>query len=77
VARARRQARRPLGGNEDVDQSADGLDAMKEFANQVHSAYPDMHIVADESYYLEDLAIVVRTLTGTNNGERAGRLQVS
>jgi len=38
---------------------------------QVHTTYPDFHIVVDEAYYQENLAIVVWTVTGTNTGEGA------
>lgn len=51
------------------DQSADGLAAMKEFMAQVHTAYPDFHIVVNESLYGDNLAFLNWTVTGTNTGE--------
>jgi steroid delta-isomerase-like uncharacterized protein len=51
------------------DQSAEGLEEMKEFVSQVHAAYPDFHIVVDESAYGENLAFTHWTVTGTHSGE--------
>jgi steroid delta-isomerase-like uncharacterized protein len=53
------------------DQEAEGIDGMKEFMGQVHTTYPDFRIVADETYFDKDVAIVVWTVTGTNTGEGA------
>ena len=53
------------------DQDIDGLAAMKEFMGPVHTTYPDFHIVINEAYYQENLAIRVWTVTGTNTGEGA------
>lgn len=51
------------------DQDAEGLEEMKEFVGQVHAAYPDFHIVIDESAYGENLAFIHWTVTGTHSGE--------
>jgi steroid delta-isomerase-like uncharacterized protein len=51
------------------DQSTEGVEAMKEFVSQVHAAYPDFHIVVDESAYAENLAFIHWTVTGTHSGE--------
>ena len=53
------------------DQNADGPAAMKDFMRQVHRTYPDFRIVTDETYYDEDVALRVWTVTGTNTGEGA------
>jgi steroid delta-isomerase-like uncharacterized protein len=51
------------------DQGAQGLEEMKGFVSQVHAAYPDFHIVIDESAYGENLAFIHWTVTGTHSGE--------
>ncbi len=51
------------------DQSVEGLEAMKEFVGQVHAAYPDFHIVIDESAYGENVGFIHWTVTGTHSGE--------
>lgn len=53
------------------DQNAEGPAAMKAFMAQVHTAYPDFHIVVDESAYKDGVAFVQWTVTGTNTGEGA------
>lgn len=53
------------------DQSAASPAEMKEFVNQVHAAYPDFHIVVDESAFKENLGFIHWTVTGTNTGDAA------
>jgi len=53
------------------DQNVNGLVEMKTFMGQVHTAYPDFHIVIDESHVVKDLATMIWTVTGTNTGEGA------
>lgn len=50
---------------------ANSLAEMKEFLRQLHTAYPDFHIVVDESAYKENVGFVEWTVTGTNTGDAA------
>jgi steroid delta-isomerase-like uncharacterized protein len=51
--------------------SGSGIDHMKEFMKQLHAAYPDFHIVVDESAYKENLGFIEWTVTGTSTGDAA------
>jgi len=53
------------------DQNADGREAMKAFMQQVHVAYPDFHIVMNESAYGKGVAFTQWTVTGTYTAEGA------
>jgi len=53
------------------DQNADGIEAMKAFMQQVHVAYPDFHIVMNESAYGKGVAFTQWTVTGTFTAEGA------
>ena len=51
------------------DQNVDGVDGMKEFMRNVHTAYSDFHIEVHDSAYDEDVAFIHWTVTGTYSGE--------
>lgn len=53
------------------DQNAEGRAAMKEFMRQVHAAYPDFRIVANEDSHQGEVAFLRWTVTGTNTGPGA------
>jgi len=53
------------------DQNAASPAEQKQFITQVHTAYPDFHIVVDESAYKENLGFIQWTVTGTNTGDAA------
>jgi len=45
-----------------------GLDALKEYYSYTHKAFPDLHVVLDETIVKGDKIIWVWTFTGTNTG---------
>jgi len=51
--------------------NASGPAEMKDFMKQLHTAYPDFHIVLDEGAYTANLAFIEWTVTGTNTGDAA------
>ncbi len=53
------------------DQNANNPEEMKAFVKQVHTAYPDFHIVVDAVAYTQDHAFIRWTATGTNTGDGA------
>jgi len=61
------------------DQNADGIEAMKAFMQQVHAAYPDFHIVMNESAYGKGVAFSQWTVTGTFTaaGAEPAKVEVS
>jgi hypothetical protein len=51
--------------------NADSLDSLKNQMTEFRTAYPDMKVVLDESYYLDGQSFHFWTFTGTNTGPGA------
>ena len=51
-----------------ADGALSGPEELKGLVTRFHTAFPDMRVIADQVYYLEDTAILHWTFTGTNTG---------
>lgn len=58
------------------DQNVDGPEEMEAFIRQIHAAYPDFHVVKDESLYGDDVSFLQWTVTGTATSENGTKAKV-